>query len=378
MIVAKPDETEEMYQKNLALLPLWLKDAVSEVSEEEYMEKIEVTYNSEGFPVCRYRRDGCCFHITSEHPIEEAQAWSRAVKLQDSAEIFLYGCGFGYALFELIAQKPPHALVIVYECDACLFKAMLRHFDIAPLVQTQKVVFFIGNDACLKHLIELFSTMLFDITIFPTVIFTLSAARNFKKEYLIIHRRIFEDLSFITSCIGNSHQDDMIGLRNLLANTADFLKSPYVSSLKGKYAGVPAIIVSSGPSLDKSMPFLKQAQGRCLMICAESAIVPLTKNGIRPDIMVALERTKTNYTYHFENRNHSPDISLFALGERKLLGTVTDGDIRRGILKGIPLSSPASQVMNPNPVTIPSAKLINGKVDLCTENQRLHHRVKLA
>lgn len=315
MNIAKPNETEDMYKKNLELLPLWLKDAVSSISEEEFREKVEVTYNAEGYPVCRYRRDGGCFHITSEHPVEEAEAWGRAIKLQDSAQIFLYGCGFGYALFELFAKKPPQALVIVYEWDVCLYKAMLYYFDLSPLVQTQKVVFLIGNAPCLmKPLIELFSMMLFDITTFPTVIFTYSAARNFKKEYLEIHQCVFEELSLVTSCIGNSHQDDITGLRNLLGNTIEFLKSPYVSSMKDKYAGTAAIIVSNGPSLDKSIPLLRQIQGRCLMLCAESAIVPLTKNGIKPDIMCALERTKTNYFYHFENRNHSPDIALFALG----------------------------------------------------------------
>lgn len=34
-----------------------------------------------------------------------------------------------------------------------------------------------------------------------------------------------------------------------------------------------------------------------------------------------------------------------------LLGTVTDGDVRRGILAGIPLSSPVEKVMNRTPVT---------------------------
>ena len=315
MNIAKPDEIEEMYQKNLALLPPELEDAVSNISEEEYRKKVEVTYNTEGYPVCRYRRDGDCFHITSEHPVEEAKAWGQKLQLQDSAEIFLYGCGFGYALFELFAQKASQALVVVYEWDVCLFKAMLYHFDLSPLMQTQKVVFFIGNELCIKNpLIRFFVTILFNTTTFPTVIFTFSAARNFKKEYLEIHRHVFEELSFITSSIGNSHQDDMIGLRNLLANTKEFLKNPYLSSMKDKYAGTAAIIVSNGPSLDKSMPLLKQIQGRCLMLCAESAIVPLTKNGIKPDIMCALERTKTNYLFHFKNRNYSSDIVLFALG----------------------------------------------------------------
>jgi NDP-sugar pyrophosphorylase family protein len=35
-----------------------------------------------------------------------------------------------------------------------------------------------------------------------------------------------------------------------------------------------------------------------------------------------------------------------------LLGTVTDGDIRRGILAGIDVEQPASMIMNPNPITV--------------------------
>ena len=50
---------------------------------------------------------------------------------------------------------------------------------------------------------------------------------------------------------------------------------------------------------------------------------------------------------------NSQQIAVVTDEEGKLLGTVTDGDIRRGIIKGIPLNSPVSQIMNPHPVTIP-------------------------
>ena len=314
MITAKPWETEETYQKNLALLPPWLKDTVSAVSEEELAEKVEVAYNAEGVPVCRYHRDGLCFHITSEHPVREAKIWGRQIQPKDAAEIFLYGCGFGYTLFELFERKPAHTLVIVFEQDVCLFKAMLYYFDLSPLIQTQKIAFLVGDGPCFKKAFtELFCSMIFFITTYPTVMSTFPAVRNFKKEYLEIHRYIFKELSFLATCIGNSHQDNMHGLRNLLANTKEILKCPYLSCMKGKYSGVPAIIVSNGPSLDGAVPLLKQVQGRGLMISVESAIVPLTKNGIKPDILTALERTKSNYLLHFENRKYSPDIALFAL-----------------------------------------------------------------
>jgi dTDP-glucose pyrophosphorylase len=45
-------------------------------------------------------------------------------------------------------------------------------------------------------------------------------------------------------------------------------------------------------------------------------------------------------------------IAIIADADGKLLGTVTDGDIRRGILRGVALDQPVSQVMNGTPRTI--------------------------
>ena len=42
-------------------------------------------------------------------------------------------------------------------------------------------------------------------------------------------------------------------------------------------------------------------------------------------------------------------IVLVVDEEKRLLGTVTDGDIRRGILKGMALTEPVQSIMNPNP-----------------------------
>jgi dTDP-glucose pyrophosphorylase len=44
-------------------------------------------------------------------------------------------------------------------------------------------------------------------------------------------------------------------------------------------------------------------------------------------------------------------IALVVDENKRLLGTVTDGDIRRAVLRGLSLDEPATQVMNPNPAT---------------------------
>jgi len=49
--------------------------------------------------------------------------------------------------------------------------------------------------------------------------------------------------------------------------------------------------------------------------------------------------------------NGAKQIALVVNTERKLLGTVTDGDVRRALLRGLELSTPVTDVMNPNPHT---------------------------
>ena len=49
-------------------------------------------------------------------------------------------------------------------------------------------------------------------------------------------------------------------------------------------------------------------------------------------------------------------IALVVDTDRRLLGTVTDGDVRRGILKGIGLEEPAARIMNPTPTVAQEQK----------------------
>ena len=49
--------------------------------------------------------------------------------------------------------------------------------------------------------------------------------------------------------------------------------------------------------------------------------------------------------------NTAVEIALVIDEEKRLIGTVTDGDIRRGLIKGASLNEPISSLMNPSPIT---------------------------
>jgi dTDP-glucose pyrophosphorylase len=53
----------------------------------------------------------------------------------------------------------------------------------------------------------------------------------------------------------------------------------------------------------------------------------------------------------------------------KLLGTVTDGDVRRGILRGIALTAAVSEVMNPRPATVTESVGREGRLAIMRREQ---------
>ncbi len=314
MLTAKENETRELFEKNFQLLSPWLKEMVMKISNEEMWDRIEVTYTKEGHPVCRYREGDKSFGIVSRQPVREAEIWCDSALDMNSSSVILFGSGFGYPIFEIFKRKMSHTLVIVFERDIFLFKAMLHYFDFEPLLATKKLIFMVGG---IKDFEKNFNLVLFSINfyacMYPSVLFTPAARRQFKAPYLDIYEYVFSQLSLIAFLIGNDHLDNLIGFCNLIGNAGEVLRNPYISCLKDRYRGVPAFIVANGPSLDKNIGQLTKIKGKGLVIAVESAIVPLIKNNVSPDVLTVIERSKATYQYHFESREFPEDMALLCL-----------------------------------------------------------------
>ena len=78
----------------------------------------------------------------------------------------------------------------------------------------------------------------------------------------------------------------------------------YANNLKGVFGGFPAIIVGAGPSLEYCIEDLKELKNRAFIIAGGSAVSALSKWGIEPHLIVAVdpneegrERFKKNYFF---------------------------------------------------------------------------------
>lgn len=59
-------------------------------------------------------------------------------------------------------------------------------------------------------------------------------------------------------------------------------------------ATIPVFVVGNGPSLDQSIDFIRDHQRQAIIIACGTAVSALYKAGIKPDIYVAVERTKSS------------------------------------------------------------------------------------
>jgi hypothetical protein len=67
-------------------------------------------------------------------------------------------------------------------------------------------------------------------------------------------------------------------------------REPRTSDYKGRYAGKSALCIASGPSCAAHYERIREIQHEHVVICADSILGGLLKNGIEPDFVCMVER----------------------------------------------------------------------------------------
>jgi hypothetical protein len=99
-----------------------------------------------------------------------------------------------------------------------------------------------------------------------------------------------------------------IWLKHLAANLPQVAAMPSLDLLTDRFAGWPGILVGAGPSLDRNLEVLRQAQDQAL-ICAVSTVLPaLARAGIVPHLVAVIEGN--DLSDHFAGVPHLDRMTL--------------------------------------------------------------------
>lgn len=74
-----------------------------------------------------------------------------------------------------------------------------------------------------------------------------------------------------------------------IGNMPAVVRHQSLSALDGRFQGMPAILIAPGPSLDKNIHLLREAQGKALLLAPLQTLRRLHLAGIRPDFVLVLD-----------------------------------------------------------------------------------------
>ncbi|EFS7935889.1 motility associated factor glycosyltransferase family protein, partial [Campylobacter lari] len=126
---------------------------------------------------------------------------------------------------------------------------------------------------------------------------------KYQEEILKLNSLIQDAIKENIISIGDDPLDTLQGIKHFIQNIPKMIAHPSYKELlnKRKNLSDTAIIVSTGPSLTKQLPLLKQYQNKASIFCADSAYPILAKANVKPDYVFSLERT--DFTSEFFNHD---------------------------------------------------------------------------
>jgi hypothetical protein len=194
----------------------------------------------------------------------------------------IIGIGTGNILNSII-NKFPESEVIAIEPKKEIFQTFLSLNKLDE--RYDKVKFIISEN--IIPIYEFFRNSLYSgrqikIYINPNLFF------NFE-----IYNKIFKNINDTFNGI-RLNLSTMVSFRNYhfgntILNLKYWLNSGKVKSFKDKFKGITGLAVASGPSLDKTIEYIKDFKNRSLIICAPTSLKPLINKGIRPDIVASVD-----------------------------------------------------------------------------------------
>lgn len=260
------------------------------------------------------------------NPTKAAKLYAKRYNvIVDYAVICVFGISDGKMIRELLKNCNGTQLVIVYEPNVEVFLMAMRAFEIEDILSEKKVFLAVKGingeelDKLLESVISFQNRELMMHCILPNydVIYREECEAHIEKMLYSSHAEIF---------IKNTEVE--FGIRfgnNILTNMPYILKGSSLWDLKQTFLqlnleGIPAIVVSAGPSLDKNIKMLKKAEGKAFIIGVDSALKALTREGIQFQMAISVDPRKNPEVFNDDRVNTIPYVlasySLPIISER--------------------------------------------------------------
>jgi len=242
------------------------------------------------------------------YPIYETQPLEEIKKKEEEFKKYqrypaLYFFGLGNGIFiKLLFANTSHKEIIVFEPNLEIIFIAFHIVDFSEEILNEKLKIILPQEMTYSKALNIFlnpETQLY-IKTYQLHIYSNYYEKFFSNEIINLNKLLIRAIKQIINNYGNDTIDTLIGIEHSIKNLPKMLKNPYFKQLKNKKNSNIAVIVATGPSLNKQLPLLKEIQNYITIISVDASMPILEKWEIIPDFVTSLERVEATGKF-FEN-----------------------------------------------------------------------------
>ncbi|MCR4315106.1 MAG: DUF115 domain-containing protein [Planctomycetes bacterium] len=239
------------------------------------------------------QRSGKWVRLHSIQPFVEAQRRVTQIDTEATKNWLVCGFGLGYHVEEVLKKLGnTNFNVLCVEASPTIFRQALASRDLTHVLGDQRVRIFVGGQ------VQEFSEWLF-YTFGEIIVDDITVHKHAPSERLFteFYNRCIQETEsainrFEVNVLTAEHHGKTF-FKNMLKNALFQIDAGDPRALKDLFKGRPIVCVAAGPSLDRNIHLLREAQEKCVVIAVDSSLKPLMKNGIVPDMVALIDPIDT-------------------------------------------------------------------------------------
>ena len=277
-----------LYEKNIAALKKNRPKLHKKLLEIKTNEKFEVYTSNDEINILDIKNKTLFYDKPKEAIKKQNKEYE---KYREYPFLYMFGLGNGRAVEFLLKNKQLVQLIVI-EPSLELIYIALNLVDYSKDLILNRLLILEYEEINYSILVDLIhnSNAKFYIRVFNLIINTNYYENIYINEYKELLSLYMKVLLYIANGNGNDINDTFRGVKQHLENINLMIDSAQYQKLLKKKSLKTAVIVSTGPSLDKQLPLLKKYQDKICILSVDASFPILIKHGIKPDFVFSMER----------------------------------------------------------------------------------------
>jgi hypothetical protein len=287
-----------IYDKNLSALKKNRPQLCKKLKKIKTNEKFEVYISNNEINILDIDRNTLFYDKPKESIKKRNDDYK---KYREYPFLYLFGIDNGQVIKKLLQNKKMIQLVLI-EPELELIYIVLNLIDFSEDLKQNRLLILMSDEVNYSLLINLIhvSNAKYYVRNFDLILNS-DYTGTF---YIDIYKEIFslwlKVLDYIVQANGNDINDTFRGIKQHLQNVDLMLDNPQYQKLLNKKSIETAVVVSTGPSLDKQLSTLKEYQDKICILCVDASFPILIRYGIKPDFVFSMERDEPTAIFFTE------------------------------------------------------------------------------